>query len=267
MEERCTRINRDSAVIAQVASIQIGDSTKRFVGDGGFDPPARIWRYMELWKFNDLIERGLFFARLPRFSDKFEGTSPAFLPRFIERQIRDQGGDVEAHLSDAERWHLAVTMRSLATCWNERDRESDLFWRNYAGGPTKAGIAIVSTQERLKRALPENVLVSRVWYLDFEAAQEYSANPRIRAIVKSVEFEDERECRGIIHDFPSDGDSYWNVPTDDGYHVATNLESLIWRVIISPYSPNIIDIVGETLSRAGLEITPEQSTLNRPRYY
>jgi hypothetical protein len=152
-------------MIVQIGSVVVGDATKRFMGDGGFVDEAKIWRYMELWKSQDLLLNGLFFARLPTFPDKFEGTSPAMLPKMIEQTIREQGGDVDAHLRASEEWHATVTMRSLATCWNERPTESDMFWRNYAGAPHGEGVAIVTTQGRLQHAVPESVLVSRVRYV------------------------------------------------------------------------------------------------------
>lgn len=181
-------------MIVQMGGIVAGDSTKRFMGDGGFVPNAVVWHYMELWKFRDLLEsQSLFFTRLTNFRDGLEGTSPAMLPLVQTELIRAAGGDVDAHLELAERWHVATTSRTLANCWNERPAESMGFWERYAGGlQGRAGVALVSTQGALQEALGEKALISRIRYIDFATAPEYSSNPLHRGITKSLEYSDVR---------------------------------------------------------------------------
>jgi hypothetical protein len=147
------------------------------------------------------------------------------------------------------------------------------FWERYAGGlQGRAGVALVSTQGALQDALGEKVLISRIRYIDFETEPEYSSNPLHRGITKSLEYSDENECRALIHDFPyGDGVSYWDPLPDDvavGYHVRADLATLLQRVVISPYSPDIrADVDAMLQTASGLAVMSEPSSLQRPRFF
>jgi hypothetical protein len=41
---------------------------------GTIAPSETLWKYMDLWKFNDMLEKSsLYFSRQDRFTDPFEG--------------------------------------------------------------------------------------------------------------------------------------------------------------------------------------------------
>ncbi|MGZ4852951.1 MAG: hypothetical protein ACXV3D_07165 [Halobacteriota archaeon] len=142
------------------------------------------------------------------------------------------------------------------------------------GTATAVTVAIVTTFDCLKRSFQRQVDVGHVDYVDAasEEIRNYSANPSHRAFQKRREFEDEREVRGVIFDYPERGpkpdEEIPIVPgTEVGYHVPVDLSLLLKQVVISPYSPAILQKVVDGIRNAGLDVPVTPSTLTlRPTY-
>lgn len=139
-----------------------------------------LWRYMDLAKFLDLLERKtLFFARADKLGDPFEGASGVadregewdnFYLDFFRNAVRNppegsqapSEADVEANarrlLSQIRDGAEADRKSTFVSCWHANTGESEALWRLYCpAGST--GIAVQTTAERLRRmaAHPVNV--------------------------------------------------------------------------------------------------------------
>ena len=234
-----------------------------------------LWRYMPVRYFYDLLEqRALFFTRLMFYhrTDAFEGALQYGVSKLHEQVVREKGGDAQEFLQARERFVKKFLNVVLVNCWHERAYESRPMWDRY--GEKSGAVAIVTTFERLKRSLPSQVDVGHVDYLD-PASDEiinHSADPSHRAFQKRREFEDEREVRGVIFDWPEHGPKPdEEIPiepgTEIGYHVSVDLDCLLQRVVISPDSRQIQLDVEHRTRAAGFNVPVVPSDISlRPTY-
>jgi hypothetical protein len=124
------------------------------------DDHTVIWRYMDFVSFYAMLTTStLFFRRLDKHSDQFEGTlSDTTINKVIEYRKAFPDGTSKV----AEEWakHFAAGfqfMKSivLCNCWTINDEENYALWRIYLNG-NKEGIAIKSNGKRLKDSLQRN---------------------------------------------------------------------------------------------------------------
>lgn len=128
--------------------------------DPGYSLPDAdkiIWRYMDFDKFLNLITTSkLFFCRIDKYPDKFEGVNPAahyseeFFRRYYVRfnynsaQVNDI---VNQELLMAKWNYYKKRCQYMINCWNEGKKESEALWKVYAG--FERGIVIQSTIAKL----------------------------------------------------------------------------------------------------------------------
>jgi hypothetical protein len=107
------------------------------------DPEAVIWRFMELWKFQDLVSsRELHFCRADLLGDDNEGLPPEnFVP--------------DLYLGDALKadHHIGVLAQRresfFVNCWYLSSKPTAAMWKEYG----KDGVAIASRYSLLRGAL------------------------------------------------------------------------------------------------------------------
>jgi hypothetical protein len=224
---------------------------------------AKLWRYMDLWRFVDLIQRKeLWFTRLDRFEDKYEG----FFPKAIQRALEVLAAKAPAY---AEFTYPKWRLRGCINCWYISDHESAAMWDLYSA---KSGLAISSTITRLKAALadaetgPWGIYGNGVRYVDFEsydplfvsAADKEPIVTAAHLLCKRKSFEHEREYRITS---TLDGDQVKNL----GKHVAVDLSTMISGVYIAPNGSQWIgDVVRGLLKTYGLTIDVTHSDLYAP---
>ena len=103
------------------------------------DTAAVVWRYLEHWKFEKMLEsRTLYFSGLCELEDAHEGSIPS--ADYEEIQTNAQNPE---HWS-ITRWRSLQLVR--VTCWTMQPGESDALWRIYAKG--RRSVAIRSTYAR-----------------------------------------------------------------------------------------------------------------------
>jgi len=238
-----------------------------------------LWRYMTFEKFCWLVETSkLYHPRLDQFNDPFEGAVTDAYAR-----LRDTGA-VEPYFSLKEYEPFTfklLRLRSYATCWHASEHESDAQWQLYASGG--AGIAIVSTMDRLKRSVDfsPNVhgLLGQVEYVDFQD-HDMRFGPVGTVIrpghLKRKGFEHEREVRGIIlgainePQFTPD-DAFlakMNANMPRGIDAKVSLTELIQAIVISPVAPSFVgDLVLILTMRHGLHhLVRKSSFCGTPAY-
>ena len=112
------------------------------------DENTEICRFMEMWKFKDLLKTGeLHFARADRFQDDCEGLPPNEYVRslgFSSLDLRD------IHKLNHDLGCLAQFREGFfLNCWYHFTDETARMWQDYG----KHGVAVVSRYSLLKAAL------------------------------------------------------------------------------------------------------------------
>lgn len=148
-----------------------------------------LWRYMDvpglLWM---LQNRLLFFSFPETFDDPYEGE---FARPFVEKMK-----SLEGEHSDHNR-KFFETMRLFnctVSCWHQHEHENAMMWRSYAGN---VGVAVRTSVGMLKNALPNQVVMKSVDYVDFDTVELEYGNLLDRLSYKRLEFFFEREVRAI----------------------------------------------------------------------
>jgi hypothetical protein len=126
----------------------------------------RVWRYMDYWKFENLIkDKALYFRRSDRLEDDMEGryaeanrnyTTVAW-QRFIEAYPITHDAEAREHGA------LGFRYRIFLNCWHINNTENPDMWRLYTKGPES--VVIVSTVRKLLGAMEQyQVVPGRVRY-------------------------------------------------------------------------------------------------------
>jgi hypothetical protein len=237
-----------------------------------------LWRYMDLAKFASMLgQRGLFFPRLDKLGDPFEGAaglanrekkwdehyldffrdSIKWGPEMSEPHNLPQD-EVEAQarklLASVKAFGRTASL-SFASCWYANDVESEALWRLYCP-PMTAGLAILSRASALWEATRNetNVVVGRVHYLDFRHAY---ASLDQRAFCKRKSLSHEHEVRAVLS-----GSALSERATEElGHLVPCDLCDLIEQVVVSPFAPEWFEgVLRDIIARFGFafELHPSE---------
>lgn len=188
-------------------------------GFNGMNDDTILWRYQDIPRYIDLLlKRQLFFSRADRFEDPFEG---AFVNPHKESLSKE-----------------FVTINS----WHVNTTENYAMWKIYATG--EYGLAIQTTFGKLKEAFnasEKDILISRVQYCEDQDDFDDHTNTLVPYIRKRkiYEYENEVRCLYVVDEHTAnfqwqEQDKY------DGIFIDVELETLIEKVYISPYSPKWI---------------------------
>ena len=143
-----------------------------FKEDWPYEIPAgnqRIWRYIDLWKFERMLQTSsLYFRRADKLLDTGEGrlsvegvraTSDSEIAFKARYRIAEQSHAIDVAAHEITRTCMFIN------CWNIDDAESARMWAEYTTGPES--VAITTTFARLIESVPVNELtISRVKYVD-----------------------------------------------------------------------------------------------------
>jgi hypothetical protein len=133
------------------------------------EPRQQIWRYLDLWKFEDLLRTScLYFRRADKLSDVGEG-------RLSTKEVRGTSASETAfkaayniapdgHAIDGAA-HETTRRCMFINCWNIGDEENPRMWAEYT--TTSESVVISTTFEQLLCAVPiGELIISRVKYID-----------------------------------------------------------------------------------------------------
>ncbi len=212
----------------------------------------KIWRYLTLPKFIDLLHsRTLFFTRadLLRADDKSEGTGLTNVARAGVKALEELSArgvelsylaypgltakQLVEMLTQSDRAHEELIKHYFVNCWHMNEHENFAMWKVYS---EPFGVCIQSTYESLINCFNDSdysfyrktskVYVGEVRYVDWDNYVIPQNNGFWPVMHKKREFGYERELRCIVWDF--------NKPV---VKVGVDLERLVHRVFINPYTP------------------------------
>jgi len=226
-------------------------------------PDVRIWRYMNLRYFEDMLRTStLYCALLDRFNDQLEGTRTqrSFergMKHWIARYAAEHSMDIESSFPSAfnvEDFSRSISRQAVfASCWHKNKRQSPKMWRRYGHD----AVAIRSTVGRLLESTKGHedqyiVHVQSVVYVD-HALDESDEDEAF--IYKDSSYSHEREVRAFVTRIGDRGGGQQPSNSPDHLRPPCDLQTLIESVHLPPQSPHF-DKVRALLDHAGLPEVP-----------
>lgn len=233
-----------------------------------------LWRYTDLAKFTALaLQKTLWLSSAEQLAsqDPYEATLPEasakLFAEYARADLKKSGhGDVPDFQEQLAKLYEVIRPYLFVNCWHASPVESVAMWKIYAS--ENAGIAIVSSRNRLHRALRKSKLdiyLGRVAYVDHDL-DFVGPNLLSAALKKRLHYQYESEVR-LIHLVGSGvGQPIGPLPTPQlGIQVSCNLNDLIEKVVISPAADLwFYQMVKELCRRAGIRRPVVQSRIFVP---
>jgi hypothetical protein len=203
----------------------------------------KIWRYLDFTKFVYLLKKeALIFTRVDKLEDQFEGSYSRPTIDDRQKEYTFESGLSPETLSEVFEKFRAYT---FVNCWHINEYESAALWDLYTKGAE--GIAILSTDKKLRDALPKNVLLDHVTYIDYDKDLMRYDNPLYTFFYKRKSYEHEHELRAAFLCLPREGGGYHTSPPDinftfdlneklpfSAYPIPVDLDSVIDEMRVHP---------------------------------
>lgn len=222
-----------------------------------------LWRYLDLSKFIRLLQTSsLFFLRVDKFEDKFEGSFTASVKKLIERSYEENDIDFTY-----EQFKAGLKKGIFINCWHSGLKEDMAMWRLY--GKSSNAIAITSTVGRLEKQIEphnngERISIRKVEYIDHFEDPEIDISKYSNIFTyKHEAYSFEKEVRVIANHYPNpevmSRDTY-------GFEMKIDLASLLRSIVIPPEAPEwFFDLVTRTSRDYGCDSLVKKSDLaNEP---
>jgi hypothetical protein len=229
------------------------------------NPDVKIWRYLDFTKLISLLDRkALFFPRAYDLNDPFEGVMTRINKKAMEEMIkqypllRETFPDFRKHV--------------MINSWHMNDFESAALWKIYLS--SVEGVAIQTTFTKLVNSFElhkeDNIYIGIVKYTDYENEVIDMGNIFNPFLHKRKSFEHEKEIRAIILKLPPIVKAKMDFDADygKGLYVNVDLDNLIEKVYISPYSEEwFYDLVCSITKKYELKAEVIKSSLNQKPDY
>ncbi len=228
---------------------------------------CKVWRYMDFTKFVSLLaNKSLFFTRIDKFRDCFEGVFPqqntnvevmktTLVWRNIMNQQETKINDkmLMSIIDDKQEYNALLRERTAVSCWHMNEYESAAMWDLYLR--SNEGVAIQTTFHNLIESFnvsDKEIYVGKVQYIDFNSEYIPLENDLNALLYKRKSFEHEKEIRAL---YPGDGvhdeDGKLKKPSFAyGIDVEIDVDKLIENVYVHPDAPswfyNLVTSVMET---------------------
>jgi hypothetical protein len=251
------------------------------------DADGKIWQYMELAEFVNMLNRkALFFVKANKLRDPYEGIIPQYSNMIRSKRDNEEKKQYFQRLYESNNDYglnrkVAQTMEEqfqmyrqlvLINPWHYNEYESAAMWSLYSH--ENAGIAIQSTTRRLSECFKDNnedpIWIGKVQYLDFSVdwMNEWSNNLLQPFVTKRKSFEYEKEIRAVTclpndkvsrHLLANTATEESNIfstregtvnpkeLTDKGKYVSADLHTLVEKVYVAPFAESWFEEVVESL--------------------
>ncbi len=195
-------------------------------------PSEILWRYMEMWKFQDLLSRSaLYFSRPDKFIDPFEGRLSQ--ANATTMSASDAAFYAAYRMNPAEEAKEGLeVMRHVVfiSCWHRATKESREMWDAYT---TEQDIVVItSSGKALRQFVQGQVVKSPVKYHDDDFPRTRFGHTTL-FFYKPRRYSFEREFRMLLTLGEHESIRHDN-PADFGRHVRIPLKRIIHRVITHP---------------------------------
>jgi hypothetical protein len=230
-----------------------------------------ISKYVDIVKFLSILQtNSLFFCRVDKLEDRFEGVSPKTNTVFLEQWLTHlskeyKSVDVQKKLSIRKDVEERFKKVMCVCCWNKFSYESYAMWKIYSD--INKGIMIKSNIENLKLSFnqtEEKIQLSDIKYIDIENEMIEPSSLTSPIIHKHKAYFYENEIR-LLHQVGENGNlefDWSNEPISNGKNIKVDLNILIEEVILSPYSPDwFLRMIKDLMEKYNLNKEIKFSTL------
>lgn len=227
-----------------------------------------IWRYMDFAKFNYLLEnKKLFFARVDKFDDQFEGSWPKKSSE-VRNQFTAGSSEEDRRLKIIALKERTILLKQYfaVSCWHANECESAAMWILYL--KSNAGIAVQSTYKLLKSSLvdTEDIFLGKVTYLNYQTETIKFYDPIAPFMHKRMSFEHEREIRALTTKRPLTKEKQWDLSLEtikDGLPISVDLRNLVQKIYVAPNSPEwFLEMVLKAVKKYHYTWEVKQSTMD-----
>lgn len=245
---------------------------------------TEIWRYRNLKRYISILDgEHLWFSRLDKFEDPFEGSIPRKNKEYRTESYRQE---IDRGRSTARE---AYAYMSYVNCWYNEEHESDAMWQLCSNNGD--GIAIKSTHGKLKQALRptpsthnpkkdtvEKAVFGNVNYIDYNEEQTPTNSILAPIFHKRNAFEFEKEYRATVQ-FQPDELIYGSDKSKEGWFdfselnpagipVPVDASKLIQEAVVSPTaSDNFVETVKSVTKKYGYDFDVVQSDLHEDPFF
>ena len=223
----------------------------------------RLWRYMNLPKFMEMIENNnLFFTRADKFEDKYEGAFTSKLKQRIEDSFRINKID-----STFDEFKTKLRESVFINCWHKGVHDSMAMWKIY-GDPT-SGVAITTWVKRLEDILKKHnyyqnseTYIYDVKYINHWDNPTIDIKPYSRIFSHKLKaYSYENEIRAVVDTFHH---TYKERPlAADGLKINIDVEKMIRSIVIAPNAPEwFFVLIQDIVKRYKIKIPVRRSKLS-----
>ena len=147
-----------------------------------------LWRYMDWWKYEDLIAKQALWMSTAKTLDQGEGLHVRLVP--MNRAVFQTDKKLIEYARE----------RFLISCWHESERENEHMWNQYT--ETVDSIAVKTSAHRLSRCFtyPRHAVLHRVQYTPDPLvilSAPGSSDMKASILYKSLRFASDKEVRFI----------------------------------------------------------------------
>ncbi len=197
---------------------------------------VRIWRYIDLWKFMDMLTTStLHFTRVDSLDDPNEGS---WQPSGVYEAYRDYG---DQYINNLQHWEKVFRTIGAVNCWHVNDSESQKMWELYV--PSGHGVVIQSTYGLLRNEMQKYderiCTIGVMQYIEYEKEKFESCTQNTFGkftdffTYKDRNFKHENELRALIMAMGDRNNPAKPIPKK-GVNLKVSLSDLIERVYLSP---------------------------------
>lgn len=206
-----------------------------------------IWRYMDLWKFLDILDNSrMYLSQASQFEDKLDGRIPV-------HGIKSVG--TEHPLKQIDSFAESSLKRShYIGCWSSEAKETYPMWKVYSD--YKTAVAIKTTVGDLIKSISEeekNIYIGKINYINPHGSYQFRGNTLQFFFEKRDYFSFENEIRILTTLSYEDNRKLLELPP--GIFIKTNSEILIKEIKLAPLAGDSFKkLVELKLSSMGLDI-------------
>jgi hypothetical protein len=210
-----------------------------------FPPPNRkatLWRYLETYKFEDLLESETFFlcqvAKLAK-DEANEGR----MNQLQEQALLKYLSNDQTQLENFRAFHEHVRQCSWVTCFSLGDFDEAHMWKTFCKQPPNEGVAIRTNYERLKSSVTGSAQTPDFAMVRYEESHYMPWKHGYLLFQKVPMFSKEREVRVCVTDLEENHPKEW-------LRVSVNLTRLIQRIFIHPKaSPDYLQKISDLATK------------------
>ncbi len=245
------------------------------------NPNVRVWRYMDLAKFIDLLQsERLFFATANNLGDPLEGSVTRHMSKdFLEDLIATaKPGDdpVWPGVSNQRALTIAKVLaeqrqllcaHTYINCWHINEHESAAMWKAYS--QSAESVCVQTRYSKLAAAFTEDVYLGAVKYIDYDVEAFDPGNLFNPFMHKRMSFKHENEVRAVFSNHPKAPNLLFK---DDlcrgGARIKISVSELVEAVFVNPLSPAWFrDVIEGVVQKYGAKFPVRQSSLTAGPLY